>query len=107
DYAYTFVAEANTGIPSGFDLNNNGVIAGADDAFGFGFFPGQFGLAVYSRFPIVADAIRTFQHFLWKDMPGALLPDDPATAAAADWYSAAEMAVFRMSSQSHWDVPLH
>ena len=23
--------------------------------------------------------VRTFQKFLWKDMPGALLPDDPAT----------------------------
>ena len=106
DYPYAFVAESNTGIPSGFDLNNNGVVAGADDAFGFGFFPGQFGMAVLSMHPIAYDDIRTFQHFLWKDMPGALLPDDPATAAAADWYSAAELAVFRLSSKSHWDVPI-
>jgi len=106
EYTYTFVAESNTGIPSGFDLNNNGVVAGADDAFGFGFFPGQFGMAVYSRFPIQADAIRTFQHFLWKDMPGALLPDDPSTGAPADWYSPAELDVFRLSSKSHWDVPI-
>jgi len=106
DYPYAFVAESNTGIPSGFDLNNNGVVAGADDAFGFGFFPGQFGLAVLSMHPIADDDVRTFQHFLWKDMPGALLPDDPATAAAADWYSAAELAVFRLSSKSHWDIPI-
>ena len=106
DYPYAFVAESNTGIPSGFDLNNNGVVAGADDAFGFGFFPGQFGMAVLSMHPIAYDDIRTFQHFLWKDMPGALLPDDPATAAAADWYSPAELAVFRLSSKSHWDVPI-
>ena len=106
DYPYAFVAESNTGIPSGFDLNNNGVIAGADDAFGFGFFPGQFGLAVLSMHPIELDAVRTFQHFLWKDMPGALLPDDPNTAAPADWYSPAELDVFRLSSKSHWDVPI-
>jgi hypothetical protein len=106
DYPYAFVAESNTGIPSGFDLNNNGAIADADDAFGFGFFPGQFGLAVFSMYPIESDAIRTFQHFLWKDMPGALLPDDPATAAPADWYSPAELDVFRLSSKSHWDVPI-
>ena len=37
--------------------------------------------------PIDTDEVRTFQHFLWKDMPGALLPDDPTTAAPADWYS--------------------
>ena len=106
DYPYAFVAESNTGIPSGFDLNNNGVVAGGDDAFGFGFFPGQFGMAVLSQHPIDTDAIRTFQHFLWKDMPGARLPDDPATPAPADWYSPAELEVFRLSSKSHWDVPI-
>jgi Endonuclease/Exonuclease/phosphatase family len=105
-YPYRFVAPSNTGIPSGHDLNNNGVVAGPDDAFGFGFFPGQFGMAVYSRYPILADDIRTFQMFLWKDMPGARLPDDPATPAPADWYSPAELAVFRLSSKSHWDVPI-
>jgi hypothetical protein len=106
EYPYTFVAESNTGIPSGFDLNNNGAVSGPDDAFGFGFFPGQFGMAVFSRFPIQADAIRTFQHFLWKDMPGAMLPDDPNTAAPGDWYSPDELDVFRLSSKSHWDVPI-
>jgi hypothetical protein len=106
DYPYVFVAPSNTGIPSGFDLNNNGVVAGADDAFGFGFFPGQFGMAVFSQFPIDYDAVRTFQYFLWKDMPGALLPDDPNTPAPSDWYSEDELAVFRLSSKSHWDVPI-
>ncbi|MGH2658012.1 MAG: endonuclease/exonuclease/phosphatase family protein [Actinomycetota bacterium] len=105
-YPFRFVAPSNTGIPSGFDLNNNGAVGGPDDAFGFGFFPGQFGMAVYSRFPIDLGGVRTFQRFLWKDMPGALLPDDPATPAPADWYSPAELDVFRLSSKSHWDVPI-
>jgi hypothetical protein len=39
-------------------------------------------------------------------MPGARLPDDPTTSAPADWYSPAELAVFRLSSKSHWDVPV-
>jgi hypothetical protein len=106
EYGYYFVAPSNTGIPSGFDLNNNGVVAGPDDAFGFGFFPGQFGMAVYSRYPIDYASIRTFQFFLWKDMPGAMLPDDPNTPAPADWYSPEELDVFRLSSKSHWDVPI-
>ncbi|GAA1805138.1 endonuclease/exonuclease/phosphatase family protein [Agromyces neolithicus] len=112
-YPYAYVAESNTGIASGFDLNNNGVVADTvgqpgygDDAFGFGAFPGQFGMAVLSKYPIDTDAVRTFQKFLWKDMPGALLPDDPNTAAPADWYSAEELDVFRLSSKSHWDVPI-
>jgi Endonuclease/Exonuclease/phosphatase family len=112
-YPYAYVAPSNTGIASGFDLNNNGAIVttpGApgygDDAFGFGAFEGQFGMALLSKYPIDVDAVRTFQEFLWKDMPGALLPDDPNTAAPADWYSPQELAVFRLSSKSHWDVPI-
>ena len=113
EYPYAFVAPSNTGIASGFDLNNNGVTVTTplapgygDDAFGFGAFEGQFGMAVLSKHPIIEKDVRTFQHFLWKDMPGALLPDDPNTAAPADWYSPQELAVFRLSSKSHWDVPV-
>jgi hypothetical protein len=112
-YPYRFIAPSNTGVASGFDLNNDGRVVttpGApgygDDALGFGAFPGQFGLVVYSRYPIKLGEVRTFQTFLWKDMPGALLPDDPATAAPADWYSPEELAIFRLSSKSHWDLPI-
>jgi hypothetical protein len=105
-YPYRYAAESNTGIPSGMDFNNNGVVGGPDDAFGFGFFPGQYGMAVYSRFPIDLANVRTFQHFLWKDMPGAKLPDNPDTPQPNDWYSAEELAIFRLSSKSHWDLPI-
>jgi hypothetical protein len=110
-YAYMFNAPSNTGIASGFDLNNNGMAVttvGApgygDDAFGFGNFPGQYGMLLLSKYPLDIDGARTFQKFLWKDMPGALLPVDPTTGLS--WYSAAELAVFRLSSKSHWDVPV-
>jgi hypothetical protein len=105
-YPYRYSAESNTGIPSGFDLDNHGSVGGGNDAFGFGAFPGQFGMAVYSMYPIQYDDIRTFQHFLWKDMPGALLPDDPATPAPSDWYSPEELEHVRLSSKSHWDIPI-
>lgn len=105
-YPYRYTAPVNTGVPSGFDLNNNGSVSGGDDAWGFGLFPGQYGMAVYSKFPIDEDAIRTFQNFRWADMPGALLPDDPSTPEPADWYSPEELAEFPLSSKSHWDVPI-
>jgi hypothetical protein len=105
-YPYAFIAPSNTGIPSGHDLNNDGTIGGPNDAFGFGFFPGQFGMVVYSKYPIRTDEVRTFQFFRWEDMPGALLPDDPATPEPADWYSPAELDIFRLSSKSHWDIPI-
>jgi hypothetical protein len=106
EYPYRFVAPSNTGIPSGFDLNNDGTVGGPDDAFGFGVFPGQFGMAVYSMHPIVLDDVRTFQTFRWADMPGALLPDDPATPEPADWFTDAELDAVRLSSKSHWDLPI-
>jgi hypothetical protein len=106
DYPYVFQAPSNTGIPSGFDFNNDGFVGGGDDAYGFGFFEGQFGMLLLSRYPIVEDKVRTFQHFLWADMPGALLPDDLDTPEPADWYDEDELGVFRLSSKSHWDVPV-
>lgn len=106
DYPYAYVAPSNTGVPSGFDLNDDGTVGGGDDAFGFGDFEGQYGMVVLSRYPIDTRGVRTFQHFLWKDMPGALLPDDPATPEPADWFTPEELEVVRLSSKSHWDVPV-
>lgn len=104
-YRYRYTAPSNTGIASGFDLNNNGVTdttpgdgSYGDDSFGYGVFPGQYGMVVYSKYPIDKRAIRTFQLFKWTDMPGNLIP--------ADFYSAEERAVLRLSSKSHWDVPI-
>lgn len=105
-FPYLYIAPSNTGVPSGFDFNNDGVVGGPDDAYGFGFFPGQYGMLILSKYPIEYDAVRTFQYFLWKDMPGAHLPDDPTTPEPADWYSPEELDVFRLSSKSHWDVPI-
>ena len=59
-----------------------------------------------SQFPLAEQPARTFQNFLWKDMPGALLPDNRSTQEAGDWYSAEELDVFRLSSKSHWDVSI-
>jgi hypothetical protein len=104
-YPHAYIAPSNTGIPSGFDLNNNGVVVttpGApgygDDSFGFGAFPGQFGMVVYSRYPILTDQVRTFQLFRWKDMPGNLIP--------TPFYSPEEVEILRLSSKSHWDLPI-
>ncbi|AEB43354.1 endonuclease/exonuclease/phosphatase family protein [Micromonospora maris] len=105
-YPYRYAAPSNTGVPSGHDLNNDGTVGGPDDAYGFGLFPGQYGMAVYSAYPIDVAKVRTFQTFRWRDMPGALLPDDPSTPEPADWYSPAELADLRLSSKSHWDLPI-
>ncbi|MBO1069308.1 MAG: phytase [Dolichospermum sp. DEX189] len=121
NYSYFYIAPSNTGIASGFDLNNNattvttpGVSGYGDDAFGFGNFPGQYGMLLLSKYPIDTANIRTFQNFLWKDMPGNLLTNDPTVDNPATsvnenlngFYSPEEINVLRLSSKSHWDVPI-
>ena len=96
----------NTGVASGVDLNHNGMSTdNGGDTFGFGLYPGQYGMLLLSRYPIQRDTIRTFQHFLWQDMPNGLLSSVKAEDGS-DWYSPEAQAVFRLSSKSHWDVPI-
>lgn len=106
-YPHVFLAPSNTGIDSGLDLDNDKQVGGPGDAFGFGFFPGQFGMVLLSKHRIDGARSRTFQNFLWKDMPGARLPDDAATSAPRDWFTKQELDVVRLSSKSHWDVVVH
>ena len=112
-YPYSYIAAANTGVHSGFDLDNNGSVVSTpgaagygEDALGFGTHPGQYAFVVLSKYPIDTANVRTFQKFLWKDMPGALLPDNPNLSGTGDWYSTAELNVFRLSSKNHADVPV-
>ncbi|BAZ47469.1 phytase [Nostoc sp. NIES-4103] len=113
NYPYVYIAPSNTGVASGFDLNNDGTVVtttGAsgygDDAWGFGNFPGQYGMLLLSKYPIDTANVRTFQNFLWQDMPDSLLSTiiDPTTNTP--WYSSEEQNALRLSSKSHWDVPI-
>lgn len=104
DYPYHFSAPVNTGRPSGRDLDHNGRVGDPADAIGYGRHEGQYGMLVLSRFPVDRERVRTFQTFLWRDMPGALLPTDPATGRP--FYSRADLAILRLSSKSFWDVPV-
>ena len=97
-YAYTYVLPSNTGVNSGVDLNGDNKISIPEDAQGYGLFPGQYAMALLSRYPIDLPNARSFQTFLWQDMPGNLLPDD--------YYSAQARSVLRLSSKNHWDVPV-
>lgn len=97
-YRYVFAGRSNTGEPSGHDLDGNGSVGGPGDAFGFGAHPGQYGMALLSRFPILEDEIRTFRLLRWADMPGHLMPEG--------FFDAGARAAMRLSSKSHWDVPI-
>lgn len=108
DYAYYFAAPCNTGILAGSDLDNDGTVATAKDentrahggdAYGYGEYPGQYSMALLSKYPIETSKTRTFQTFLWRDLPGNHLP--------MFFYSAEEIRKLRLSSKSHWDVRIN
>jgi endonuclease/exonuclease/phosphatase family metal-dependent hydrolase len=119
----------NTGIPSGFDLDKDGSITTAfpppgvpgpdgspppqsaegraygNDCWGFGTFPGQYGMAILvdERLTIAHDAIRTFQRLPWSYVSGAFLPQKPD---GSPWYTEEELRYVRLSSKTFADVPV-
>jgi endonuclease/exonuclease/phosphatase family metal-dependent hydrolase len=103
-YEHILQEPTNTGHPSGLDFDNDGKTDGPADAWGYGKYPGQYGMALLSRFPIDRDGLRSFQRFLWKDMPKNLMPD--GQDGKPPFYNAEEREVFRLSSKSHWVVPV-
>ena len=103
-YKYSYRSSVNTGVLLTTDATGDKAISHPSDTHGFGYFPGHFGMALLSKFPIQQSAVRTFQHFLWKDMPGALVPTTPETNTP--WYSNEVWQQLRLSSKSHWDIPV-
>jgi len=89
----------NTGVDSELDLNNNGDFGDPADAWGFGDFPGQFAMAVFSRFPMTLE--RGVRFFKWADMPDSLVPVNPD---GSGWYPDDVYKKLRLSSKSHWDI---
>ena len=109
-YPFSFVAPSNTGLATGLDLDGDGVAGSepgtielARDSHGFGMFEGQYGMLVLSRHEIAVEDVRTFRTFRWRDMPGARLPARPD---GTPFYSDEALDVLRLSSKSHWDVPV-
>jgi endonuclease/exonuclease/phosphatase family metal-dependent hydrolase len=103
-YPYSFRAPVNTGEHSGLDLDGDGQLGGPGDAWGFGRFPGQYGMLLLSRFPLDAARARTFQAFRWAALPDARRPRH---ADGSPFHDDATWNRLRLSSKSHWDVPLH
>lgn len=104
DYPYQHAAPVNTGDPSGLDIDGDGKTDGPADAWGFGHYPGQYGMLVLSRWPIDQRGVRSFRTFRWAQMPGALRPHFPD---GRSFYSEATWSQMRLSSKNHLDLPIH
>lgn len=100
-YQYHFRAPVNTGVDSGLDLDGDGKSGGPGDSWGFGHFPGQYGMLVLSRFPLMQEKTRTFQHFRWSEMPDARRPMNPD---GSTFHPDEVWEKMRLSSKSHWHL---
>lgn len=93
NYPYQFTHRPNRGRPSGMDLNGDGKIGGADDAWGYGEFQGQGGLAILSRWPINHTQVSDFTLRPWVGLSNhQALATTPANQP--------------LSTTAHWDVPV-
>lgn len=101
DYPHLFAAGSNTGVPSGHDLDGDGRSMGPGDALGYGRFPGQYAMAVLSRFPL--GPARTFRTLPWAALPGAQMPRNPD---GTPFWPPDVWQALPLSSKSHWDVPV-
>lgn len=104
DYPHVLSLPSNTGMASGLDLNRNGQLGEAADAWGFGVYPGQYAFAVFSRYPIDTDGVRTFQRLRWGEVTNPSIPRDPRTGDP--YYSDDVWRRLRLSSKNHVDVPI-
>ena len=106
EYPYYYQGSVNTGVKVKGDVNNdNQHNQLPSDTHGYGYFEGHFGMVLLSKYPINEKQIRTFQYFKWHDMPNALKPIDPSTNQP--WYNDDVWKTLRLSSKSHWDIPVN
>ncbi|MEL7166716.1 MAG: endonuclease/exonuclease/phosphatase family protein [Pseudomonadota bacterium] len=101
-YPHAFALRPNTGLATGLDMDGDGRFGGPRDAQGYGRFTGQGGMAVLSRFPILADRVQDLSALLWEDVPDALLPEWDG----APFPSAEARAAQRLPTTGHWIVPV-
>ncbi|MCR9112223.1 MAG: endonuclease/exonuclease/phosphatase family protein [Rhodobacteraceae bacterium] len=102
-YPHLFALRPNTGMFTGLDLDADGRRGGPRDAQSYGFFAGQGGMAILSRYPIDRANVQDFSALLWRDLPGAKLPQ---TVDGGAFWSEEVQAVQRLSSVGHWVVPV-
>ncbi len=62
----------NEGRESGLDLDGDGKLGGWADALGFGKFPGNAGMAILTRYPILS--VSNENEILWTGVEGAGMP---------------------------------
>lgn len=103
EYKFTFSREPNRGQTTLLDMNGDGRKFTAADAQGYGAFRGAQGMVVLSRYPLLSETLIDLSNMLWRDLPGADLPEyEDGTA----FPSVEAQYIQRLSSTNHWILPV-
>lgn len=102
-YPYHFATQPNAGLATDLDLDGDGRLGGPSDSQGFGNFTGRAGMAILSKHPILTGEVIDLSPLLWRDLPGARLPQHPDGSA---FPSPQAQMIQRLSSTAHWVVPI-
>ncbi|OIQ44747.1 MAG: endonuclease [Roseobacter sp. MedPE-SW] len=102
-YPHLFASQPNAGLATDLDLDGDGRLGGPGDSQGYGDYTGRAGLAVLSRYPLVVDKMQDLTPLLWRDIPGATLPQHPD---GSPFPSPQAQAIQRLSSTAHWVLPV-
>lgn len=98
DYQYAFLAVGSKGRQSGADLNSDGVIGSAEDAWGQGAFEEQGSVVVLSKYPIDAEQVTGVSQLKWQDVEHGQLGRTDFSGALA--------ASIPVMSTGLWDIPI-
>ena len=90
-FPHRYASLSNKGRQSGYDLNDDGRFGRPEDAWGYGEFLGQGGMAVLSKLPL--GEVTDFSSILWTSLPGAI----PPKGTNPD---------YPLSTRVHWVVPV-
>ncbi|MDD1795127.1 endonuclease/exonuclease/phosphatase family protein [Enterovibrio sp. ZSDZ42] len=94
-YPFQYLPPTNTGLAlfDGEDISDT-----PERAQGFGKHHGQYGFVLLSKFPLDINNVRSWQRFLWQDMPEHRMPQD--------YFDHEVLAKQRLSSKNHVVIPV-
>lgn len=98
DYEYSYLAVGSKGLQSGADLNADGVIGSAEDAWGQAAFAEQGSIVVLSKYPIAQEQVTSVSQLKWHDVANDMLHHTDFSGVLA--------ASIPVMSTGLWDIPI-
>ncbi|WP_407332831.1 endonuclease/exonuclease/phosphatase family protein [Enterovibrio sp. 27052020O] len=94
-YPYHYLPPTNTGLPL---FDGEDIAHAPERAQGFGRHHGQYGFVLLSKYPLDIENARTWQSFLWQNLPNNRMPKE--------YFETSVRERLRLSSKNHVAIPV-